>query len=239
MLRIISIFSALAIAAVLQGCAISNPSLKYGFVPAEKIAPAPVVRKIVVMKPLDIRGHAGTTPVMKAYIPFYPFVREIREPEAFTYDWNAYRFDYEKDFAELVAMDLAASGIASNVMVSTETKNIQSVINSKNPPDYIIKLSLNRLDWQRKFTMYGISILGYLPQACGAPDEYGFSYLKFSAEILDAKGNPIANKTFSAIESQNGWIYYFTGFLRALTRAYTQVSPDLRSFVADSVSSPR
>lgn len=236
MLKVISVFSVAALVIALQGCTISNPSLKYGFTPAEKIAPAPSVRKIVIMKPLDIRGHAGTTPVMKAYIPFYPFVREIREPEAFTYDWNAYRFDYEMDFAELVAMDLNASGIASSVMVSTETKRIQTVLNGKNPPDYIIKISLNRLDWQRKFTMYGISLLGYLPQACGAPDEYGFSYLKFSAEVLDSKGNPVAVKTFSAVESQNGWIYYFTGYLRALTRAYTQVSPDFRRFVADSVS---
>jgi hypothetical protein len=235
MLRIISIFTAILMIA-LQGCTIDNPSLTYDFIPAGKVAgDNPPVRKIVIMKPLNIRGHAGTTPVIKAYIPCYPYVREIREPEAFTYDWNSYRFDYEMDFAELVAIDLRASGIAVDVVTSPETTRIPALITGKNPPDYIIKLSLNRLDWQRKFTMYGVSVIGYLPQVFGAPDEYGFAYLKFSAEVFDAQGKPVASKTFSANESQNGWLYYFTGYLRALTRAYAQVSPDFRRFVADSV----
>jgi hypothetical protein len=236
MLRIISIFAA-GLMIALQGCTIANPSLTYDFIPAGKLAGNnPPVRKIVIMKPLDIRGHAGTTPGMKAFIPFYPYVREIREPEAFTYDWNAYRFDYEMDFTELVAMDLRASVIAVDVVASPETTQIPALITGKNPPDYIIKLKLNRLDWQKKFTMYGVSVIGYLPQALGAPDEYGFAYLKFSAEIFDAQGRPVATRTFSATESQNSWLYYFTGYLRALTRAYAQVSPDFRRFVADSVA---
>ena len=236
MLRIISLF-AVVLMVVLQGCTIANPSLTYDFMPAGKLAGNnPPVRKIVIMKPLDIRGHAGTTPGMKAFIPFYPYVREIREPEAFTYDWNAYRFDYEMDFTELVAMDLRASGIAVDVVASPETTQIPALITGKNPPDYIIKLKLNRLDWQKKFTMYGVSVIGYVPQALGAPDEYGFAYLKYTAEVFDAQGRPVATRTFSATESQNSWLYYFTGYLRALTRAYAQTSPDLRRFVADSVT---
>ena len=233
------IFSAAALLIVLsQGCAITNPSLRYDFTPAPPSADSEgtLARKIVVMKPLDIRGHAGTTPTMKAYIPCYPFVREIREPEAFIYDWNNSRFDYELDFAELVAMDLRAAKIADDVAVSPEAKRIPPLLTGPGRPDYIVKISLTRLEWQRKFTMYGISLLGYLPQACGAPDEYGFSYLTFTAEILDAQGTPIAKRTFSATESQNGWLYYFTGFLRALTRAYAQVSPDFREFVQSTIS---
>lgn len=236
MLKIIGLF-AVALAAALQGCTISNPSLTYDFIPDGKLpGDSPHVKKIVIMKPLDIRGHVGATPGMKAFIPFYPYVREIREPEAFSYDWNAYRFDYEMDFAELVAMDLRASGMAGDVVASPETTNVTALLAGKNPPDYIIKLKLNRLDWQKKFTMYGVSVIGYLPQVFGAPDEYGFSYLKYSAEVFDAKGNPVAAKTFSAVESQNSWLYYFTGYLRALTRAYAKTSPDFRRFVAGSIS---
>jgi hypothetical protein len=236
MLKVISIFATVLMVA-LQGCTIANPSLTYDFIPGGKLTGSnPPVRKIVIMKPLDIRGHAGTTPGIKAFIPCYPFVREIREPEAFTYDWNGYRFDYEKDFAELVAMDLRASGIAVDVVASPETTQIPALITGKNPPDYIVKLSLNRLDWQKKFTMYGVSVIGYIPQVFGAPDEYGFAYLKFTADVFDAHGQPIASRTFSANESQNSWLYYFTGYLRALTRAYAQVSPEFRRFVADSVS---
>lgn len=224
------------------GCAV-EPSLRYGFNPepprltSENAAGNPIARKIVVMKPLDIRGHAGTTPGAKAFIPFYPYVKQIREPEAFIYEWNGHRFDYELDFAELVAMDLRAAGIASEVIVSPDPKKIPTLNPSPDKPDFIVRLSLSRLDWQRKFTMYGMSVLGYLPQAFGAPDEYGYSFLEFTAEVLDYQGKSIAKRKFSAMESQNCWIYYYTGFLRALTDAYVKVSPELRNFVLSSIKS--
>ncbi len=221
---------------VFSGCTVS-PSLKYGFEPAPPMDKAPV-GKIVVMKPLDIRGHAGTTPGHHAYIPLVPYVRQIREPEAFTYEWNGYRFDYELDFAELVAADLRAAGLATDVAVSPDSKTIPKLAAGPGKTDYIVKLSINRLEWQRKFTMYGVSILGYLPQAFGAPDEYGFSYLDFTAEVLDSNGKAVAKRQFSAVESQNGWLYYYSGFLRALTRAYVQVSPDFRNFVATAIQAP-
>jgi len=216
------------------GCVV-DPSLRYGYEPAPAMGKEPV-GKIVVMKPLDIRGHAGTTPGVQAFIPFYPFVRQVREPEAFTYEWNGYRYDYELDFAELVAMDLRAAGLASDVAVSPDPKRIPKLISSTpGKSDFIVKLSLNRLEWQRKFTMYGLSVIGYVPQAFGAPDEYGYSYLDFTAEVIDSNGKTIAQRKFSATESQNGWLYYFTGFLRALTDAYVQVSPDFRNFVASAI----
>ena len=230
------ILCAILLNIVLMGCSV-NPSLRYNYFPSPKISGADcAVKKIIVMKPLDLRGHAGTTPSTQAYIPFYPYVRQIREPEAFTYEWNGIRYDYELDFAELVATDLRASGIAADVVVSPESKNIPPLVSGPGRPDYIIKLSLSRLDWQHKFTMYGVSLLGYLPEAFGAPDQFGFSYLEFTAEVLDSQGRPVARRSFSAMESQNGWLYYFTGFLRSLTNAYEQVSPDFRQFVLSSVT---
>ncbi len=234
-----TIRSALALITVMvvaQGCSV-NPSLRYNYTPSPQLSAAPAVRKIVVMKPLDMRGHAGTTPSHEAYIPFYPYVRQIREPEAFTLEWNGNRYDYELDFAELIAADLRAAGIAGDVAVSPDAKQISPLLTGPGRADYIIKLSLTRLEWQHKFTMYGVSVLGYLPEAFGAPDQYGFSQLAFTAEVLNSQGKPVAKRSFSAYESQNGWLYYFTGFLRSLTRAYEQVSPDFRQFVASSVSS--
>jgi len=133
-------------------------------------------------------------------------------------------------------MDLRAAGLASDVAVSPDPKRIPKLISSTpGKSDFIVKLSLNRLEWQRKFTMYGLSVIGYVPQAFGAPDEYGYSYLDFTAEVIDSNGKTIAQRKFSATESQNGWLYYFTGFLRALTDAYVQVSPDFRNFVASAI----
>jgi hypothetical protein len=228
---VLKLFSLLMLCALISGCAV-NPSLKYGFEPAPAMGRQPV-GKIVVMKPQDIRTHAGTTPGVQAYIPFYPYVRQVREPEAFTYEWNGYRFDYELDFAELVAMDLRAAGLASDVSVSPDIKRLPAIGQGKN--NFIVKLSLNRLEWQHKFTLYGISVLGFLPEALGAPDQYGFSFLDFNAEVIDSSGKTISSRKFSAVESQNGWLYYFSGFLRALTDAYVQVSPEFRSFVASAI----
>ena len=228
---VLKLFSLLMLCALISGCAV-NPSLKYGFEPAPAMGRQPV-GKIVVMKPQDIRTHAGTTPGVQAYIPFYPYVRQVREPEAFTYEWNGYRFDYELDFAELVAMDLRAAGLASDVTVSPDIKRLPSIGQGSN--NFIVKLSLNRLEWQHKFTMYGLSIVGFLPEALGAPDQYGFSFLDFTADVIDSSGRTISSRRFSAIESQNGWLYYFSGFLRALTDAYVQTSPEFRSFVASAI----
>ena len=229
-------FLIILIMLALQGCNVA-PSLTYDFTPSGKISNVHAqVKKIVVMKALDNRVHAGTTPAYKAFIPFYPFVKRIEEPETFVFRWNGYNFDYEKNFAELIALDLNAAGIASNVVASPDMTKIQPLITGKKRPDYIIRLTLNRLDWQDDFTMYGISVAGYLPQLLGAPYSYGFSYLNFKAEILDSTGKPIAEKTFSATASQNAWIYYYSSYLRALTAAYCKVSGDLRSFVANSVS---
>ncbi len=235
MYKLIYLLAALLILP-LAGCSV-NPSLTYEFQPLPKMENVSPVKKIVIMKPFDDRGHAGTTPCIKAYIPFYPYVREIRTPEAFTYEWNANRFDYEMDFAELLAADLRAAGLAVEVTTSPEISKISPLLSGAQAPDYIIRLKLNRLDWQRKFTMYGVSIVGYVPQAFGAPDEYGYAYLKFSAEMIDSKGKTVSVRTFSATESQNGWLYYYSGYLRALTRAYQQVSPDFRGFVASSIAS--
>jgi hypothetical protein len=235
MLKKIYFLFAVIVMIIMQGCNVV-PSLTYNYIPSgEKIDNIAPVKKIVVMKSLDRRTHAGTTPKLNAFIPFFPFVKTINEPETFIYYWNSSRFDYESDFSELVAVDLRASGIASNIMVSPDTGHISPLVTGKEHPDYIIKLVLNRMDWQNDFTMYGISILGYLPQLFGAPTSYGYSYLKFTAEILDSHGKILAKKVFSATQKQNGWIYYYTGYLRALTKAYKQVSPELREFIAASI----
>lgn len=233
----IKILLALAASVILvQGCMV-QPSLTYGFAPKGNITEnkTPLTNKIVIMKPLDLRGHAGTTPTYWAYMLFVPYVRTIEEPEQFTYNYNGFKYDYESDIAKLVAMDLQASGIADIVVTSPDATAIPPLIMGPANPDYIIRLSIQQLDWQTKFTMYCLSIVGYVPQIIGYPNSYGFSFLKYSAEVLDAKGRPIAKKSFSATESQNGWIYYYSGYLRALTRAYEQTSPELRSFIANSI----
>jgi hypothetical protein len=237
MIRFFSYFTIL-IMLVLQGCNVT-PSLTDGFIPSGKISDKPAqIKKVVVMKPLDNRIHAGTTPVYKAYIPFYPFVKIINEPETFVFKWNGSSYDYGNNFAELVAIDLRATGVADDIVSSPSMTHISPLLAGKTPPTYIIRLTLDRLDWQADYTMYGISILGYLPQALGAPSSYGFSFLKFKAEILDSTGKPIAERTFSATENQNGWIYYYSGYLRALTTAYCKVSEDFRHFVAGAVLKP-
>ncbi|HBM16518.1 MAG TPA: hypothetical protein DD381_09295 [Lentisphaeria bacterium] len=224
-----------ALAAFIQGC--SYPSLSYGYTPDKRIDEQPLVKKIVVMKPLDMRGHAGTTPVYEAYIPFVPYIRIIEEPEHFVYVANGYNYDYEADFARLVSEDLQASGIANTVVASPDSAEISTLITGKELPDFIIKISIERMDWQTKYSMFGLSIIGFIPQAMGVPNTYGFSYLTFDAQIYDSKGMPLSIKTFSAIESQSGWIYYDSGYLRALTRAYEKKSPDFRKYVSSEIKS--
>ncbi len=218
----------------ISGCQVV-PQLTYDFKPEAKMVEAPLTKKIIVMKSLDNRMHSGTTPVYKAFIPFYPFVKEIDEPETFVYRWNGSSFDYCMNFSEMVAKDLRAAGIASDVVASPETTRINPLLTGKNKPDYIIKLTLNRMDWQADFTMYGLSIIGVIPQILGAPYSYGFSHLNFKAEILNAQGKTIAERSFSGLESQDAWLYYYSAYLRALTDAYLNVSGDFRSFVAGSI----
>ena len=217
-----------------SGCQVV-PQLTYNFKPETKITESPLTKKIVVMKSLDNRLHSGTTPVAKAFIPFYPFVKTIDEPETFVYRWNGSSFDYCMNFSQLVAKDLIASGITADAVVSPETTKINPLLTGNTKPDYIIRLTLNRMDWQADFTMYGLSILGILPQIFGAPYSYGFSHLDFKAEILNAQGKTIAERTFSGLESQDAWIYYYSAYLRALTYAYSNVSNEFRSFVAGSI----
>lgn len=235
-MKVINLSVFIISAMLFQGCTI-QPSLTYDFTPKGKMSDNDIAltHKIVIMKPLDVRGHAGTTPIYPAYIPFVPYVRIIDEPEQITYTYNGLKYDYEKDFANLVAMDIQSSGIAETVVASPDAVEIPPLLTGPALPDYIIKLSIQQLDWQTKYTMYCLSIVGYVPQIIGYPNSYGFSYLKYKAEIFDSKGKPIAQKSFSAVESQNGWIYYYAGYLRALTRAYEQTSPDLRNFIANSI----
>ena len=219
---------------VLQGCSV-YPSLTHGYVPDQKIEEKPIAKKILIMKPLDMRGHAGSTPIYWAYVPFVPYVRIIEEPEHFVYVANGYNYDYEEDFAKLVSEDLQASGIASSVVINPDSTEISKSAVGTSPPDYIIKISLDRLEWQTKYSMFGLSIVGFIPQIIGFPNTYGFSYLTFVAEIFDAKNNSLSLRTFVASESQNGWIFYDSGYLRALTKAYEDVSPDFREYVASTI----
>ncbi len=233
-MKIPILFFSVAFALILQGCWV-YPSLTHDYTPYPKVFDQPLTNKIVVMKPLDMRGHAGTTPIYQAYIPFVPYIRTIEEPEQFIYAADGFKFDYENDFAKLVAIDLQSSGIADDVVASPDMVAIPPLVTGTAQPDYIIKLSIQQLDWQTKYSMFCLSVIGYVPQIIGFPNSYGFSYLKFSAEIYDSKGTAIASKSFSATESQNGWIYYDSGYLRALTEAYKQTSPDFRQFVASSI----
>lgn len=235
-MKIKILFVLIASAILMQGCMV-QPSLTYGYTPKGKMSDNEHVltHKILIMKPLDLRGHAGTTPIYPAFIPFVPYVRVIDEPEQISYTYDGSKYDYESDFANLVAMDLKSSGIADNVVASPDAAEIPPLITGPVRPDYIIKLSLQQLDWQTKYTMYCLSIAGYVPQIIGYPNSYGFSFLKYTVEVLDSQGRPIAEKSFSGTESQNGWIYYYAGYLRALTRAYEQTSPEFRNFVANSI----
>jgi len=233
----IKILFVLAVSAILmQGCMV-QPSLTYGYTPKGKISEnaTTLTHKIVIMKPLDLRGHPGTTPIYWAYLPLVPYIRVINEPEQFVYTFNGFKYDYEADFENLVSMDLQSSGIADSVVTSPDAVEIPPLITGPARPDYIIKISIQQLDWQTKYTMYCLSIVGYVPQIIGYPNSYGFSFLKYTVQVLDSQGKPIAEKSFSAAESQNGWIYYYGGYLRALTRAYEQTSPEFRNFLANTI----
>ncbi|MEI6057163.1 MAG: hypothetical protein WCR55_14035, partial [Lentisphaerota bacterium] len=67
----IKILFVLAVSAILmQGCMV-QPSLTYGYTPKGKISEnaTTLTHKIGIMKPLDLRGHPGTTPIYWAYLP--------------------------------------------------------------------------------------------------------------------------------------------------------------------------
>ena len=227
MKKLFIFLSVSAIMLILQGCNIA-PSLTYNFKPTQGSSDVKPVKKLVVYKSYDKRPHVSTTPIYKAYIPFYPFVKLINKPENFVLALNGNSFNYEENFSELVAMDLDAAGIANNVVTEDNLK--------KETSDYYIKLSLKRLDWQADYTMYGLSYLGYLPQALGAPSSFGMVSLAFNAEVYAPGGKLLGEKEFSCDIPQNGWIYYYSGYLRALTKAYIQLSPQFRKFVINSIS---
>lgn len=207
------------------GCSVV-PTLREGYepLPPEVGAGTEPRPELIIAKVKDASPQYGTTPIAQAFIPFWPYVSTVDTPEAFVYRWNRQGFDYKKDFAELVAEDLRNSGLFRRVVID----------NDGSKTGLTLDLTITNLQWKNRYTLYGLTIAGFIPQALGAPDSYGFSELGFKAELLDADGKSLGRKKLNAIVSQNGWIYYISGYLRALTEAYGKLSPELRLFVRDA-----
>lgn len=215
---------------VTVGCARSPLPISTEFRVRGPIVDAPYFDSLPVVFAEDARankakiGEGGRL----ALIPLWPC--SLREDPA-EYAAAAFGQPYSLsiDLAETVAKDINAAGIARKAYATG-----QGV--SKHPSTHVLTLRLNKATFRRHCTFYGLSIIGVIPLALGAPTAFGGRVdLEFEATLYGPGATVVASSRFESTEGVTEFLYsaHTAGGI-GLLRNYDRLSPDLRAFMASA-----
>ncbi len=169
-----------------------------------------------------------------ALVPLVPFAPQQIPPE---WQYIAYRYDFKKELTTVIAGDLAASGIAKNVVLSTDC----NITNQQAANAYHLNVQLKEGIWHRNMTCYGLSIPGFCSSFVGVPVSYGSFELALQCAMKDSKGEPVGETNLSSKIRITEGLYYnnIQTLCGKVHASYSQLSPQLRAFVAQSLDEGR
>lgn len=221
----------LLLLAMVAGCATSGP-LAPAYKPAVKMFPGPKSEHISLLKPREARAHgpkSGAASGVFTLIPLVPFLSERRSPEDEISSGTDKPYDFLADLGNIAVKDLETSGIARKV-------TFQDGTGTEAPEaSHTLHLTVKHAAWRRYPTMYGISLAALPFQLFGAPVAFGRFELDVETELMDAKGKSLG-KAYLTTEVKFRQYLYSSDVLRArVVKAYDQVSPQLRNFVAQAI----
>ncbi|MCK5851094.1 MAG: SHOCT domain-containing protein [Kiritimatiellae bacterium] len=212
------------------GCA--TPELiSERYKPAKAMFPKPEVKRICVLKPRESRplGKDSSTAMgLLAFIPVVPFMPERLSPESCISRPDGKEYNFPQDLGLIVTKDLQTSGIARNITyidASTAAK-------STNTASCYLHLNLREGVWRRKFTTYGLSISACPFWLFGAPISYGHFDLKIEAELTDTNNRSLGKAFLNAKVPLKEYIYSSDPLSDSILKAYSQISPRLKNFIA-------
>ncbi len=223
---------------VTSGC--SMVSLRGGFEPATAPASRPTVQTIRVVVGDDARPLQGRSAVgagFLAYIPLFPYGHQQMDPGFGVLAGNVEAESYVAEVASVVVDDLQAMGIAGRVMRGNEVLRDLGDQGSALPQDHRLIITLDEAIYHRYMTAYGLSIAGALLWFVGLPTSFGSADLAFTAELRDPSDRILGSRSFEATSGATEWLYrpLQYAYPPAMPRAYTEISPQLRAFVSESL----
>jgi hypothetical protein len=186
-----------------------------------------------------LQGRSSIGPGLLSWIPLVPYGHQRISPETGALATSIETETFLGDVADAVVADLQAARVAERV--GREEKPLEDLGGEPTraaDPAYRLKLTLDEGIYHRYLTLYGISIPGAFLWMVGLPVSYGHADLAFTVELLDPAGAFLGRRSFDAKEGATEWLYWpFTAsYTRAMPRAYEDISPDLRQFVAESLT---
>lgn len=216
------------VALALAGCAERPRTIAEALRPAKPIVTETRVEVLTVHQPDNARplgAESRTAAGMLALVPLMPYGTQHITPETHMRSVERLPYDLLDDIGRAVTADLAASGVARQVVYSADESSGQ-----KGPHLY---LTVREGEWRRNVTMYGLSLGGGFLWFLGAPVSYGEVVLSVEADLRDSSGKSIGKKVFSSSADYTNFLYNPHGLTERLPRLYMGVSSPLRKFVAE------
>lgn len=228
----------LSILAFLQsGCTVV--SLRQGFQPPSAVAAAPVesLRVEVAGDRRPLGGRSSLGPGYLALLPLFPYGHQKIAPEFAAMGASIESDSLAGDLAAIVAADLRAAGLARRVNKGSEALSDLGVGPERASQDHVLRITLDEGLYHRYLTLYGLSFAGALLWMVGLPNSYGRAELAFSAELVAPDGRVLGTRSFEGSARATEFLYRAMPFAYsgAMPRAYAEISPELRVFVADSI----
>lgn len=230
--------ASLVLAAALPGCA--TVTLPDGFEPPPASSGAPVsgVEIVEVIVDLDARPLQGRSRVgtgFLTFVPLVPYAHQQFSPEFGAFATTLKNGDFPQDVGDVIVSDLRAAQVASWVgMPDDRLPGKDSEL-----PAHRLHLTVEEGVYHRNVTTYGLSFFGALLWFVGLPNSYGSAELVISIDLRDPADHSLGTETFHGKSGATEWIYYpvVPAYSPAMPEAYGQISPQLRRFVFESLSS--
>lgn len=165
-------------------------------------------------------------------IPLWPYSRKRIAPID---KYNYMEGEFITTLQGLFYEDMAVSGLAGEVVSANPLAAAAAPVKA----DYELRLTLQKAEWDRSLTAYGLSIAGMQALWLFLPVSYGEVIFGVKAELL-AGGEIIAGKTITRKSGCTEWIYEQVGYSpRAseleLTRMFPDIASELRMFVLETM----
>jgi hypothetical protein len=216
------------VALALGGCAQRPRTMAEALRPGKPIVTESRVEVLTVHRPDNARplgADSSTAGGMLALVPLMPYGTQHISPETHMRITERLPYDLLDDVGRAVTADLAAAGVARQVVYSAD-----EATEHKGPHLY---LTVREGEWRRHVTMYGLSLGGGFLWFLGAPVSYGEVVLTVKAELRDASGNSLGQKVFSSSVNCTNYLYNPHGMTERLPQLYTGISSPLRKYVAE------
>jgi hypothetical protein len=198
------------------------------------------VARIEVKGERDARPLGGGSivyPYFLILIPLVPYGHQQFSPESAVMSSSLATGNMLDDVVGVVVRDLRHAGVADQVQkYGVDLRDLGESVAAESRP-YELRLTLDEGIYHRNATLYGMSFAGALLWMIGFPNTYGSAELAVTAELFDPNGRSLGKESFREKSGATEWLYRPApqAYSPAMPRAYGEISPQLRRFVASSL----